>query len=88
MVPSSNNQERLRASRVFQYKLAADPRYELVDGEYKLRVEEVVDICKINVEFFLYKFASGNFSRENELIITSYKQLINAITNKIIKDHC
>lgn len=91
MVPNNfnslaNKQARMRASRTFQKKLAGDPRYELVDGEYKLKVEEVIAICKDNVDFFLSRIS--DFQNSNNLIVTSYKQLLKALTNKIKKDHC
>lgn len=82
----SIKQARMRASRTFQNKLAGDPRYEVVDGEYRLKVEVVIIICKENVDFFLSRIS--DFQDSNNLIVTSYKQLLKALTNKIKKDHC
>lgn len=76
------------ASKNFQSMLAKDDRYELMDGEYVLKPEELINICESNVKFF-----QGDNSKTFEehqrynMIVISLKTYIRAKARIIIRDH-
>lgn len=77
---------RAEASRNFQESIANDPRYELINGQYVLKLEVKINIIEANINFMLSKEGQFVIGKQN-YIMNSILNLIKAKSLKIRRDY-
>lgn len=77
---------RAEAFRKFQERLANDPRYELINGKYQVRLEEKIRIIEANIQFMLSNDAEKIKTKEVH-IMNSMINLIKAKSLKIRREY-